>query len=104
MKQIEKLLDFIKNPKNYGFTRNNVEVKLISQFFTGNIAGRIQTGYSSKNDYFIHTGRVTSVLDMLHVSYVSGNDAPRGGACGEYVRLTGTVLKDVILYRKGGKK
>lgn len=93
MKQIEKLYSFIKNPIIYGVRKNTRVYKYICDLVCDGIA---QTGYSDKNTKFVATWNVVHMLDLLGVSCGANNVAPRGGACGERVFLTGKVKKDCL--------
>ena len=93
MKQFVKLYSFIKNPTIYGVRKNTRVYKYICELVCEGIA---QTGYSDKNTKFVETGNVVHILDSLCVSCGANNVAPRGGACGERVFLTGNVKKDCL--------
>ena len=93
MKQIKKLYSFIENPTIYGIRKNTRVYKYICDLVCDGIA---QTGYSDKNTKFVETWNVVHMLDLLGVSCGANNVAPRGGACGERVFLTGKVKKDCL--------
>lgn len=93
MRQIDKLYGFIKNPAIYGIRKNTRVYKYICDLVCDGIA---QTGYSDKNTKFVETWNVVHMLDLLGVSCGANNVAPRGGACGERVFLTGKVKKDCL--------
>lgn len=38
-----------------------------------------------------HTRDVCAVLDALRVKYVTGNDAPRGGLTGNYIKIISKI-------------
>ena len=64
------------------------------------LTGKARTGESSysygRGHKRIWTDVIAYVLRENHISFECGNDAPRGGANGEFVKLTGKVLKDVL--------
>lgn len=64
------------------------------------LTGKARTGESSyscgRGHKSIWTDEVAYVLRKNNISFECGNDAPRGGANGEFVKLTGKVLKDVL--------
>lgn len=91
MKQIEKLQDLIKSPKNYGVKKGTRVYRMICEAY---IYGVVRTGYSDKNTKYIETYGVYNALTSAGVSCKRYNDAPRGGACGEHVALIGKVLND----------
>ena len=93
MKQIEKLYGFIKNPGIYGIRKNARVYKYICDLVCDGIA---QTGFSDKNSKFVETWNVVHMLDLLGVSCGAKNIAPRGGARGERVFLTGKVKKECL--------
>ena len=98
MKQIDKLYSFIKNPRFYGIRKNSRVYKYICDLACDGIA---TTGYSDKNTKHIETGDVMRILKRLGVACGSMNVAPRGGACGERVFLTGKVKSDCFVnYKK----
>lgn len=53
--------------------------------------GTIRPCYTSGRGRFTsnqdHTAPLCSLLDLLGLKYTSGNDAPRGGASGQWVRI-----------------
>lgn len=93
MKQFEKLYNFIKDPRIYGIRKNSRVYKNICVIACNGIA---QTGYSDKMAKYIDTWDVVHVLDRLGVACGAKNVAPRGGACGERVFLTGKVRRDCL--------
>lgn len=52
----------------------------------------IRTCYTSGKGRFCtnldHTALVCLILDECKIKYIAGNDAPRGGLTGNYVKLT----------------
>lgn len=93
MKQFEKIYGFIKNPRNYGVRKHSRVYTYICVLACNGVA---QTGYSDKNTKHVETFDVVNVLTRLCVSCRYENIAPRGGACGERVFLTGKVKKDCL--------
>ena len=93
MKQLEKIYNFIKNPRVYGIRKNTRVYKYICDLACDGIA---TTGYSDKNTKYIETWNVLCILERLGVACGYMNVAPRGGACGERVFLSGKVRKDCI--------
>lgn len=92
MKQIEKLNAIVNNPNNFGLRRNERVYKAICDLA---IYGQAQTGYSDRQTYFVYTQQVFYKLKEVGISCKHMNIAPRGGASGERVYLTGAVLKAV---------
>lgn len=98
MKQFEKIYNFIKNPRVYGIRKNTRVYKHVCDLVC---TGIVQTGFSDKNSKHVETWDVVHVLDRLGVACGAKNVAPRGGACGERVFLTGKVLRDCLVnYKK----
>lgn len=93
MKQFEKLYNFIQNPRVYGIRKNTRVYKYVCFLACDGIA---QTGFSDKNTKHVETWDVVHVLDRIGVACGAKNVAPRGGACGERVFLTGKVKKDCL--------
>lgn len=93
MKQFEKIYNFIKNPRVYGIRKNTRVYKHVCNLVC---TGIVQTGFSDKNSKHIETWDVVHVLDRLGVACGAKNVAPRGGACGERVFLTGKVRRDCL--------
>ena len=93
MKQLEKIYNFIKNPRVYGIRKNTRVYKFICDLACDGIA---TTGYSDKNTKYIETWNVLCILERLGVAWGYMNVAPRGGACGERVFLSGKVRKECI--------
>lgn len=93
MKQFEKIYSFIKNPRKYGVRKHTRVYTYICLLACNGIA---QTGYSNRLTKHVETNEVVNVLNRLGVACGSNNIAPRGGACGERVFLTGKVKKDCL--------
>lgn len=93
MKQIDKLYSFIKDPRLYGIRKNTRVYKYMSDIVCFGIA---TSGYSDKNTKHVETWDVVHVLNRLGVACGADNVAPRGGACGERVFLTGKVKSDCL--------
>jgi hypothetical protein len=60
--------------------------------------GYSRTGHSSKAGKVIWTNQLAGILDQLHVEYETGNDAPRKGGNGEYIKVNAAELNDRIIY------
>ena len=98
MQQIDKLYVFIKNPRIYGIQKNTRVYNYMTDIVCFGIA---TTGYSDKNTKHVETWDVVNVLTRLGVACGADNVAPRGGACGERVFLTGKVKIDCLInYKK----
>lgn len=93
MKQIDKLYNFIKDPRNFGIRKNTRVYRCICDLAC---YGVTQTGYSDRNSKYIETWKVVNVLNYIGIACRYGNIAPRGGACGERVFLTGKVKSDCL--------
>ena len=62
--------------------------------FKNNLIRPVYTsGSGSHTSYQDHTIAITSLLDKLKVRYVVGNDAPRGGQCGAYIKIITKIEK-----------
>ena len=93
MKQIEKLKNAVTSPQKYGIRKNTRVYRGMKDLL---ICGRATTGYSDRNNKYVFTWDLAEVLRRLGISHVYGNNAPRGGACGEFAALKGQVRKDVM--------
>lgn len=89
--QLEKLTE-LHNILNRGKVKSAINMLLAT--------GKARTGESSyscgRGHKSLWTEEVAYVLRKHNISFECGNDAPRGGANGEFVKLTGKVLKDVL--------
>ena len=62
--------------------------------FKNNLIRQVYTsGSGSHTSYQDHTIAITSLLDKLKVKYIIGNDSPRGGQCGAYIKLITKIEK-----------
>lgn len=59
MKQIDKLYNFIKDPRNFGIRKNTRVYRCICDLAC---YGVTQTGYSDRNSKYIETWKVVNVL------------------------------------------
>lgn len=70
--------------------------------------GTTQTGRSGYSKGWanksIWTSEVAAILDSEGISYERGNDAPRGGASGEYVRITCPIFLAAVEVRKAQRE
>lgn len=92
MKQFEKLQNLLKDPKKYGVKKGTRVYKMLQELA---IKGIVRTGYSSRNCKYVDTYDVYNALCTAGISCKHYNNAPRCGACGEHVELTGKVAKDI---------
>ena len=81
MTKYEKLRDYLLN----NFIRDQDVKRSISDLLVSN---RTYTGYSNRLKKKIWTNQVRNILSALDIPHISDNDAPRGGASGEYVEVT----------------
>lgn len=93
MKQIDKLYNFIKDPRNFGIRKNTRVYRCMCDLAC---FGVTQTGYSDRNSKYIETWKVINALNRIGIACRYDNIAPRGGACGERVFLTGKVKSDCL--------
>lgn len=93
MKQFEKLLQVVRDPRPFGLRKNTRTYNHIITLLRKGVA---QTGYSNKRSYHVETNEVHKVLTAAGVGHKCYNNAPRGGACGEHVELTGRVRSDAL--------
>lgn len=93
MTQFEKLQDILKNPSGYSVKKNTCVYKCLQKIAMYGIA---QTGTSSRNSKKLFTVDVLTVLRNSGICCECYNNAPRGGANGEHVKLRGKVYKDVV--------
>lgn len=89
--QLERLAELNSSLKK-GNVKSSINILLAT--------GKARTGESSYRAGYAHkhiwTDVVAYILRNNRISFECGNDAPRGGANGEFVKLTGKVLKDVL--------
>lgn len=93
MKQIDKLYNFIKDPRNFGIRKNTRVYRCICNLACYGVA---KTGYSDRNRKYIDTWNIINTLNRIGIACRYDNIAPRGGACGERVYLIGTVKIDCL--------
>lgn len=63
--------------------------------------GFTHTGMSSRRRKSIWTDKVSEILQKLNIAHICGNDAPRGGANGEFVKITSpSFIKESREYKK----
>lgn len=93
MKQITILKRFEKNRKDLrGVAREVVEqlagIKTRKWYFNGSIIRPCWTSGSGRfTTNLDHEGTICAALDLLKIKYQTGNDAPRGGATGKYIKI-----------------
>ncbi len=81
----------LKNFKALTINKTRTEYKQVKQALeSGN--GVIRTGASGQGFKKIWTLEVGAVLTSIGISHTCGNDATRGGACGEFVKITDVRL------------
>ncbi len=92
MTNFEKLQNLIKYPEKFYVKKGTRVYRMLKDIY---IYGVVQTGYSDRRSKYIETQGVFNALYRAGVPCECYNVAPRGGACGERVRLKGKVFKDV---------
>ena len=59
--------------------------------------GIIRPCYTSGSGRFTsnqdHTAETCALLDLLRVKYMTGNDAPKGGATGNFIKITSKIAR-----------
>ncbi len=80
------------HPHFYLFTRGQIASKPLRGMLQSVLTnGEAKTGYTNGSGRFSSavdkTGDLCKLLDILGISYVTGNNAPRGGVNGNFVRL-----------------
>ena len=89
---IEKLETIIAHPRKNGIYKNRV----VDSLRELREKGFARTGYSYKTGADCWTAEVVQVLKDLNIKCEFGNDAPRGGKNGEFVKLTSAAMIKVI--------
>ena len=92
MKLIEKLDTIIAHPRKYGINSSRV----VSSLRDLRENGFARTGFSQKNGADCWTDHVVKTLEDININCESGNDAPRGGKNGEFVRITSPAILAII--------
>lgn len=92
--KIEKLEKRISLER--GLTRNSL-IELLNKCITTTGKSGYSGGYSTKR---IWTTEVVLALRACNIKFETGNNAPRGGAGGEYVKITDKVLLKQIASKK----
>ena len=93
MKQSTILQRFEKNRKDLrGIAREVAEqlagVKPRRWYFNGSIIRPCWTSGSGRfTTNLDHEDTICAALDLLKIKYQVGNDAPRGGATGKYIKI-----------------
>lgn len=90
--QFEKLQNTINSLKN-GKIKESLQILAYT--------GVCRTGSSSSSKGWakkdIWTDGVCKILESINIPFEIGNDAPRGGAAGEFVKIKNGALKKAIL-------
>lgn len=97
MTQFQRLQQVVENPKAYGLAKNSNAYKSIKRLSECGKSYTAQSGYSQgwaiKSDW---TSTVESVLKKIGIAYDVRNNAPRGGANGKHIVLTGKAILQAI--------
>lgn len=87
-KRIEKLVstkELSKNSLVYGWVSNLSTNEVLRPVFT--------QGSTWKHSSLVDkTNELTKVLRLLSIEFITGNDAPRGGKTGVFVKITTKIL------------
>ena len=97
MTQFQKLQQVVDEPKLYKVQRNSklyFDIKALAEHGQSHTyTVRRSGGYTNIYD---STERIINILKALKIAYELGNDAPRGGREGRFIRLTGkAILRDI---------
>lgn len=92
MTLIEKLEAIIAHPRKNGITSNRIvdTLKRLRE------QGKAYTGISERRRALTWTADVVKTLNTFGIPCEQGNDAPRGGKAGDFVRLTSPAMLKVI--------
>lgn len=92
MKLIEKLEAIIAHPRKNGITSNRIvdSLKRLRE------QGKAYTGISERRRALTWTADVVKTLNTFGIPCEQGNDAPRGGKAGDFVKLTSPAMLKVI--------
>jgi len=84
--------------KRFTGSKTSIAYKIVLDLIdnTGNsycvFGNTIRPCYTSGSGRFTtnldYTNNVTSLLDLLGVKYITGNDSPRGGKTGNFIKVT----------------
>ena len=85
-----KAITLNKRIEKLGLNKNTLVYKILNQIASGE--KKIHTCQTYGNGRFTrnidNTFSICSMLDTLKVKYIKGNDAPRGGTYGNYIKVT----------------
>lgn len=84
MKTTEKISDVVNNPKKFGTVHNSNAIRSLKELLH---AGKTHTAFSSKRRVDDWGKKVEELLNKIKVPYIKGNDAPRGGIAGNFIKL-----------------
>ena len=100
MTLIEKLDAIIAHPRKSGVTSNRVIQSLKELRYSGKTC----TGISERRRADSWTTAVIEALTTHKIPYHSGNNAPRGGMNGEFVKLTSPAMMKIIRHEIAERK
>lgn len=88
-KRLLKLESVSKSSKAYQVIKELTgEYKIKSYMLSGNIIRPCYTQGSGRHTSVAdHTMPICMLLEKLKIKYITGNDAPRGGQCGKYIKI-----------------
>lgn len=85
--------------KRYTGSKSTIAYRIVNDIISGSNKsfairpdGTIRPCYTSGSGRFTsnqdHTADTKALLDLVGLKYTSGNDAPRGGATGQWIRIS----------------
>ena len=88
-KRLLKLENVSKSSKAYQVIKELTgEYKIKSYMLSGNIIRPCYTQGSGRHTSVAdHTILICMLLEKLNIKYITGNDAPRCGQCGKYIKI-----------------
>ena len=80
-----------KRLEKMNVNKNTSAFRLLSEWLNASDNVIIRPCWTSGRRRFCtnldYTGQLESLLTSLKVRYISGNDAPRGGKCGNFIKI-----------------
>lgn len=103
MTKFEALQDLLNEKQMVsGIRKQNVRASLSGLLLDGKTStgssSWVSKRYGAKKD--VWTGEVSAVLTRLGIAHECGNDAPRGGANGEYIQITSPAFLKIVRKNK----
>ena len=101
----DKLMGILNDPMKFKIKKGMCAYEMVQDLLNNGKTYTIHTSGRGRNtQYRDYTNDLCTALNFAGVPYEEGNDAPRGGAYGKFIKIDCVSFWKRLIAKKGGKK